>query len=213
MTTHVTVTDYSKTIKGKPVLRDVNAAFEHGRIYGIVGPNGSGKTMLLRAVCGFIRPDRGQVAINGRRVAFNRRLPESVGVVIETPGFVNSESAIDNLRYLAGINGAFDHRETHRLLNVFGLDDHREEKVGSYSLGMRQKLGVVQALMEHQPLILLDEPTNGLDERSVEVFLEEMMWQRAQGHTVVIASHHSDELNRIADELYAMHDGQLEVRA
>ncbi|KFI96833.1 ABC transporter ATP-binding protein [Bifidobacterium stellenboschense] len=213
MTTHVTVTDYSKTIKGKPVLRGVNAAFEHGRIYGIVGPNGSGKTMLLRAICGFIRPDRGHVEINGQRVEFNRRLPEPVGVVIENPGFVNSETAMQNLRYLAGINHAYDGRETQRLLRVFGLEEHRDEKVGSYSLGMRQKLGVIQALMEHQPLVLLDEPTNGLDERSVEVFLEEMLRQREQGRTIIIASHHSDELNRIADVLYAMGDGELRPKA
>lgn len=102
-------------------------AFEHGRIYGIVGPNGSGKTMLLRAICGFIRPDRGHVEINGQRVEFNRRLPEPVGVVIENPGFVNSETAMQNLRYLAGINHAYDGRETQRLLRIFGLEEHSDE--------------------------------------------------------------------------------------
>lgn len=206
---HVTITDYSKTIKHKPILRNVNAEFDYGHVYGIVGPNGSGKTMLLRAICGFIRPDSGSVAIEGRTVEFNRRLPEPVGVIIESPGFVLSESGEQNLRYLADINRCYDEEETRRLLTEFGLEVHLNEKVSSYSLGMRQKLGVVQALMEHQRLILLDEPTNGLDEASVTVFLQEMRHQKDLGNTVIIASHHSDELGQIADTLYTMDNGTL----
>ncbi|MEJ5921650.1 ABC transporter ATP-binding protein [Bifidobacterium thermophilum] len=209
---YVEITNLTKTIKGKPVLRDVTAGFERGTIYGIVGPNGSGKTMLLRAICGFIRPDTGTVSIGGKPVEFNRKLPESVGVIIENPGFILAQSAMDNLRYLADINHAFDEQETMRLLTVFGLQNHANEKVKSYSLGMRQKLAIVQALMEHQPLIALDEPTNGLDEHSVAMFLEEMRHQRSLGHTVIIASHHSDELHQIADCLYTMADGVLSTR-
>lgn len=206
---YVEVHHLTKTIKRKTVLRDVNAEFERGNIYGIVGPNGSGKTMLLRAICGFIRPDTGTVSIDGKPVEFNKKLPESVGVIIENPGFIPSQSAMENLRYLADINHAFDQHEIMRLLDLFGLRNHAQEKVRSYSLGMRQKLAIVQALMEHQPLILLDEPTNGLDERSVTVFLEEMKRQRDAGRTVLIASHHSDELSRIANHLYLMSDGVL----
>ena len=206
---YVEVHHLTKTIKRKTVLRDVNAEFERGNIYGIVGPNGSGKTMLLRAICGFIRPDTGTVSIDGKPVEFNKKLPESVGVIIENPGFIPSQSAMENLRYLADINHAFDQHEIMRLLDLFGLRNHAQEKVRSYSLGMRQKLAIVQALMEHQPLILLDEPTNGLDERSVTVFLEEMKRQRDAGRTILIASHHSDELSQIANHLYFMSDGVL----
>lgn len=206
---HVAINHLSKTIKHKPILRDVNAQFEHGAVYGIVGPNGSGKTMLLRAICGFIHPTAGQVLINGQPVEFNRRLPEPVGIIIEEPGFLPYETAMDNLQYLAGINHDFDTTETDRLLTLFGLKGHEREKVKSYSLGMRQKLAIVQALMEHQRLILLDEPTNGLDEHSVQMFLEEMTRQRDKGNTVVIASHHGDELQQIADHFYHMADGML----
>ena len=206
---YVTIENVSKTIKGKQVLCEVNAGFERGRIYGVVGPNGSGKTMLLRAICGFIHVDTGTVSMNGKSVEFNRKLPDSVGVIIENPGFVLSETGMQNLKYLAGINKDFDSDETKRLLKEFGLWEHAGEKVKSYSLGMRQKLAVVQALMEHQNLILLDEPTNGLDEQSVDVFLEEMRRQREQGKTVIIASHHRDELNLIADQFHSMASGRL----
>ena len=161
---YITIDHASKTIKNKQVLRDVSAGFERGRIYGVVGPNGSGKTMLLRAICGFIRLDAGTVTMNGEPVVFNRKLPDSVGVIIENPGFVLSETGMQNLEYLAGINKDFDQEETERLLRLFDLLDHADAKVKSYSLGMRQKLAIVQALMEHQHLIVLDEPTNGLDQ-------------------------------------------------
>jgi len=206
---YVTIENVSKTIKGKQVLCEVNTGFERGRIYGVVGPNGSGKTMLLRAICGFIHVDTGTVSMNGKSVEFNRKLPDSVGVIIENPGFVLSETGMQNLKYLAGINKDFDSDETERLLKEFGLWKHADEKMKSYSLGMRQKLAIVQALMEHQNLILLDEPTNGLDEQSVGVFLEEMRRQREQGKTVIIASHHRDELNLIADQFHSMASGRL----
>ena len=206
---YITIDHASKTIKNKQVLRDVSAGFERGRIYGVVGPNGSGKTMLLRAICGFIRLDAGTVTMNGEPVVFNRKLPDSVGVIIENPGFVLSETGMQNLEYLAGINKDFDQEETERLLRLFDLLDHADAKVKSYSLGMRQKLAIVQALMEHQHLIVLDEPTNGLDQESVAMFLEEMRRQRDRGATVIIASHHFDELSQIADYCYTMRDGVL----
>lgn len=206
---YITIDHASKTIKNKQVLRDVSAGFERGRIYGVVGPNGSGKTMLLRVICGFIRLDAGTVTMNGEPVVFNRKLPDSVGVIIENPGFVLSETGMQNLEYLAGINKDFDQEETERLLRLFDLLDHADAKVKSYSLGMRQKLAIVQALMEHQHLIVLDEPTNGLDQESVAMFLEEMRRQRDRGATVIIASYHFDELNQIADYCYTMRDGVL----
>lgn len=208
---YLQISGLTKTIKRKVILQDINAGFERGAIYGIVGPNGSGKTMLLRAICGFIRPDRGTVSIDGRMVEFNRKPPENIGVIIENPGFVLYETAMENLEYLAGINHRFDRAETERLMALFGLQGHEHEKVKSYSLGMRQKLAIVQALMEHQRLILLDEPTNGLDEHSVTCFLEEMERQRERGNTILIASHHSDELSRIADHVYTMSEGSLSV--
>ncbi|MFZ3477883.1 ABC transporter ATP-binding protein [Bifidobacterium adolescentis] len=206
---YVEIQNYTKRIKRKTVLDHVDCGFERGEVCGLVGPNGSGKTMLLRAMCGFIRPTDGQVSIGGKPVVFNETLPEKIGVLIEHPGFIGADTALGNLKYLAGLDGGLDEQETERLMRVFGIWQHRDEKVKSFSLGMRQKLAIVQALMEHQRLILLDEPTNGLDHESVLAFQREMKRQQNLGNTVIIASHHGDELREIADRILHMENGRV----
>jgi len=206
---YVEIQNYTKRIKRKTVLDHVDCGFERGEVCGLVGPNGSGKTMLLRAMCGFIRPTDGQVSIGGKPVVFNESLPERVGVLIEHPGFIGADTALGNLKYLAGLDGGLDEQETERLMKVFGIWRQRNEKVRSFSLGMRQKLAIVQALMEHQRLILLDEPTNGLDHKSVLAFQREMRRQQNLGNTVIIASHHGDELREIADRILHMENGRV----
>lgn len=206
---YVEIQNYTKRIKRKTVLDHVDCGFERGEVCGLVGPNGSGKTMLLRAMCGFIRPTDGQVSIGGKPVVFNEPLPEKIGVLIEHPGFIGADTALGNLKYLAGLDGGLDEQETERLMRVFGIWQHRDEKVKSFSLGMRQKLAIVQALMEHQRLILLDEPTNGLDHESVLAFQREMKRQQNLGNTVIIASHHGDELREIADRILHMENGRV----
>lgn len=206
---YVEIQNYTKRIKRKTVLDHVDCGFERGEVCGLVGPNGSGKTMLLRAMCGFIRPTDGQASIGGKPVVFNESLPERVGVLIEHPGFIGADTALGNLKYLAGLDGGLDEQETERLMKVFGIWRQRNEKVRSFSLGMRQKLAIVQALMEHQRLILLDEPTNGLDHESVLAFQREMRRQQNLGNTVIIASHHGDELREIADRILHMENGRV----
>lgn len=206
---YVEIQNYTKRIKRKTVLDHVDCGFERGEVCGLVGPNGSGKTMLLRAMCGFIRPTDGQVSIGGKPVVFNESLPERVGVLIEHPGFIGADTALGNLKYLAGLDGGLDEQETERLMKVFGIWRQRNEKVRSFSLGMRQKLAIVQALMEHQRLILLDEPTNGLDHESVLAFQREMRRQQNLGNTVIIASHHGDELRETADRILHMENGRV----
>lgn len=206
---YVEIQNYTKRIKRKTVLDHVDCGFERGEVCGLVGPNGSGKTMLLRAMCGFIRPTDGQVSIGGKPVVFNESLPERVGVLIEHPGFIGADTALGNLKYLAGLDGGLDEQETERLMKVFGIWRQRNEKVRPFSLGMRQKLAIVQALMEHQRLILLDEPTNGLDHESVLAFQREMRRQQNLGNTVIIASHHGDELREIADRILHMENGRV----
>lgn len=206
---YVEIQNYTKRIKRKTVLDHVDCGFERGEVCGLVGPNGSGKTMLLRVMCGFIRPTDGQVSIGGKPVVFNESLPERVGVLIEHPGFIGADTALGNLKYLAGLDGGLDEQETERLMKVFGIWRQRNEKVRSFSLGMRQKLAIVQALMEHQRLILLDEPTNGLDHESVLAFQREMRRQQNLGNTVIIASHHGDELREIADRILHMENGRV----
>ena len=131
---YVQINDFTKTIGGKTVLDSIRVGFEEGTVNGIVGPNGSGKTMLLRALCGFIRPTAGSVSIAGKPVVFNESLPERVGVIIEVPGFIAARTAMENLEYLAGLDGGWDPRETLRLMSLFDLYEHRDEKVKSYSL-------------------------------------------------------------------------------
>ena len=206
---YVEIQNYTKRTKRKTVLDHVDCGFERGEVCGLVGPNGSGKTMLLRAMCGFIRPTDGQASIGGKPVVFNESLPERVGVLIEHPGFIGADTALGNLKYLAGLDGGLDEQETERLMKVFGIWRQRNEKVRSFSLGMRQKLAIVQALMEHQRLILLDEPTNGLDHESVLAFQREMRRQQNLGNTVIIASHHGDELREIADRILHMENGRV----
>ena len=205
----VRIRNLCKTIRQKTVLHHINADFDPGQIYGIIGPNGSGKTMLLRAICGFIRPTEGSITINGAPVQFNHKLPENIGIIIETPGFVNHQTAWQNLTYLASLNNDFDEQETMRLLTAFELQHYCHDKVKSYSLGMRQKLAIVQALMEHQRLILLDEPTNGLDRHAVGVFMDEMLRQRESGR--IIASHHEEEIEQIVDHICSMEQGALHM--
>ena len=209
---YVEIRDYVKIIRHKTVLDHVNCGFERGEVCGLVGPNGSGKTMLLRAVCGFIRSTEGRVLIGGRPVVFNEPLPEKIGVLIEHPGFIGADTAWGNLKYLADLDGGFNEQETERLMRMFGIWHQRDDKMRSFSLGMRQKLAIVQAMMEHQRLILLDEPTNGLDRESVGVFQQEIRRQRNQGNTVVIASHHGDELQEIADRILYVENGQVKDR-
>ena len=182
---YVEIHDYTKIIKRKTVLDHVNCGFERGEICGLVGPNGSGKTMLLRAICGFIRPTDGRVLIGGKPVVFNEALPEKIGVLIEHPGFIGADTAWGNLEYLAGLDGK------------------------SFSLGMRQKLAIVQAIMEHQRLILLDEPMNGLDRESVTAFQQEMRRQRERGNAVIIASHQGAELQEIVDRVLHVENGRI----
>lgn len=126
---YVEIQNYTKRIKRKTVLDHVDCGFERGEVCGLVGPNGSGKTMLLRAMCGFIRPTDGQVSIGGKPVVFNETLPEKIGVLIEHPGFIGADTALGNLKYLAGLDGGLDEQETERLMRVFGIWQHRDEKV------------------------------------------------------------------------------------
>lgn len=206
---YVQVSGVTKTIKHKQVLDEASMSCEKGKVYGLVGPNGSGKTMMLRTICGFIHPDAGTVEVGGKPVVFNENLPVRMGAIIETPGFIGNKSAMWNLEYLADLDKGWDLKETLRLLDIFNLYKKSEDKVKSYSLGMRQKLAVVQALMEHQELVLLDEPTNGLDKASVGVFLDEIDRQRESGTTVIIASHHDDEITQVADAVYTIEEGRI----
>ncbi|GFZ26849.1 ABC transporter ATP-binding protein [Lactobacillus corticis] len=200
----------SKTIKQIPVLEDVNLSLVQGKIYGFVGENGSGKTMLFRAILGFIKTS-GTISIAGQKVKLNQKLPVNTGTIIETPHFMASSTGWENLKYLASLNHLASDEDILAAMKVFGLDQKRNLKVKQYSLGMRQQLAIIQSFMEGQELLILDEPTNGLDDKSVDRFIKLMKDLRDQGKTILISSHERALIEKIADETFEMAAGHCKA--
>lgn len=198
----------TKTLNKKQVLNHIQLQLDKGKIYGLVGANGSGKTMLMRALCGFIKLDEGTISIDNQPVQFNQDLPVTVGLILETPGFVPSQSAMQNLQFLLSLNHQSD-QFVEPLLKFFDLWNVKDTKVKDFSLGMRQKLGIIQAVMEDQELLILDEPTNGLDKQTIEKFIQLVQALKEKGKTILIASHHEYEIKELADEMIEISEGTL----
>ena len=204
---YIKITDVNKTIKKAPILRDINLEFTGGKVYGLRGKNGSGKTMLMRAICGLITPDSGIIDINGKILGKDISFPESIGVLIENPAFIDSYTGYDNLKMLASINkGEVD---ISRALETVGLNLQDKRKYRKYSLGMRQRLGIAQVLMEDPDFILLDEPMNGLDNEGVVQMRELFIKLKQQGKTFLVVSHNRDDIEALCDEVYEMDAGML----
>lgn len=158
----------SREFNGITVLNDINLALESGKIYGLIGRNGSGKTVLMKIICGFLMPSKGYVLINGRKLGKDIDFPENTGIIIEAPTFLAHLNAYQNLKNLADIRGIIGPDEIRQSISAVGLDPNSNKKVGKFSLGMRQKLGIAQAIMENPDILILDEPFNGLDKDSVK---------------------------------------------
>ena len=201
-----------KSIKKKEVLRDISYSFEEGKIYGLYGRNGSGKTMLLRAVCGLIFPTSGTIDIDGKRLHQEISVPPSVGVIIENTELLPPYDALSNLKILAKIKKIVSEEEIKETIRMVGLDPESRQKVKAYSLGMRQKLAIAQAIFEKPELLPLDEPTNALDENSVINIRELFLKLREKGTTIIIASHNKEDLSVLADETLYINQGKLEVK-
>ena len=200
------------SVKKKEVLRDISYSFEEGKIYGLYGRNGSGKTMLLRAVCGLIFPTSGTIDIDGKRLHQEISVPPSVGVIIENTELLPQYDALTNLKILAKIKKIVSEEEIKETIRMVGLDPESRQKVKAYSLGMRQKLAIAQAIFEKPELLLLDEPTNALDENSVINIRELFLKLREKGTTIIIASHNKEDLSVLADETLYINQGKLEVK-
>mgnify|MGYP000752661537 FL=1 len=171
------------------VLKDVSHTFEKGKIHGIVGNNGSGKTVLMKCICGFLKPDSGVIYVNHKQVGKETDFPEDIGIIIETPGFLPHLSGTQNLKILASLQKKANALTIRTVLEQVGLDPDMKKPVGKYSLGMRQRLGFAQALMEDPSLLILDEPLNGLDKHGVVHIRNVIKGLRAEGKTVILASH------------------------
>lgn len=209
----VEVKNYTKILKKKKVLNDVSITFDSGHIYGLYGRNGSGKTMMLRAISGLIFPTSGSVTIDGKVLHQDMSFPDSIGVIIENTNLLPQYSAYTNLKLLAKIRNSADDGDIFEAIRKVGLDPEDKRNVKVYSLGMKQKLSIAQAIFEKPDVLLLDEPTNALDQESIAIVRSVLMEMKEKGCTIIIASHHRDDLEYLCDEIYYMNDGILHTDA
>ena len=206
----VVFNNYNKLIKKKEILTDINLTFEIGKIYGLHGHNGSGKTMLLRAICGLILPTSGSVTVDGKTVGKDIEFPDSVGVIIENMSLIPEYTGFKNLQLLAGIKKKIGDSEIRDTLISVGLDPDDKRKVKEYSLGMKQKLNFAQAIMEKPELLLLDEPTNAMDVQTVEKVRSILAEMKEKGTLIIIASHNKEDLDALCDEFIDICDGKIQ---
>lgn len=206
---YIEVNNYTKIIKGMTVLDNVNLTLEKGSISLIVGGNGSGKTMLLRALSGLIFPTSGEILIDGKKMIFNEKFPVDIGICIEQNGMQSNISGFENLAYLANINKIIDEKEILRYMKLFDIYRYKYMKFKKYSLGMKKKLALIQAVMENQDLMIFDEPLNGLDEKSIDVFVKLLEEEKAKGKTIIIATHKQNIFENILDRVFEMYHGRL----
>lgn len=195
-----------KAFGNEPVLKDVNLTIPYGHICGIVGNNGSGKTVLMKCICGFMRPDSGSILVNGIQVGKKCDFPDSIGMIIETPGFLPNISGYQNLKILAALKGRIGRKEIMESLCRVGLEPYMEKMVSKYSLGMRQRLGIAQAIMENPKVLVLDEPFNGLDKGGTEQMRELFKEMKSQGKAILLASHNAQDIELLCDEVYEVEE-------
>lgn len=194
---------------GDVLLKDISVSLSKCQIHGFVGKNGSGKTMLLKVLCGYLRPTTGHVTIDGKRLYSEIQFPPSMGLILETPGFLPFVSGRQNLRILAGICRKIDEKRINSILEMVGLQKASGKWVGQYSLGMRQRLGIAQAIMEDPDLLILDEPFNGLDTQGILDMRNLFKHLRAEGKTMILTSHNTEDIDELCDTVYQMDTGIL----
>lgn len=209
MGTCIEVQNVVKRFRDQVVLKNVSISFEKGQIHGIVGRNGSGKTVLFKCICGLMHPEEGVILVNGKRVGRDVDMPEDIGAIIEAPGFLPNYSGYKNLRFLANIRRKIGKEEILNVLKTVGLDPESRKHVGKYSLGMRQRLGIAQAIMEDPEILILDEPMNGLDNAGVQDIRELLLELKAQGKTILLASHNHEDIAALCDTVHEMDGGIL----
>lgn len=205
----IKVNNLSLKIKTTDILKNINLEFEKGKIHGLIGRNGSGKTMLMKCICGFIKPTEGTVHVAEKQIGKDCDFPENVGIIIETPGFIPYYSGYKNLKLLADLNRKIDGEKIKETMNQVGLDPNLKRHVKKYSLGMRQRLGLAQAIMEDPDLLILDEPMNGLDKDGVADMRKYLLNLKEQGKTILIASHSAEDIEILCDTVCEMDKGVL----
>lgn len=202
----IVVEHVSKAFGKEQVLKDVNLTIPPGQICGIVGNNGSGKTVLMKCICGFLHPDSGRIFVNEKQVGWDCDFPDSLGVIIETPGFIPNLSGYQNLKILAALKAKIGKNEITETLKRVGLSPAMKKPVAKYSLGMRQRLGIAQAIMENPDVLILDEPFNGLDKAGAAQMRELLKELKMQGKAVLLASHNAQDIEELCDAVHEMED-------
>ena len=212
MASAIIIENLRKSFGEEEILHGICREFETGKIHGIVGNNGSGKTVMMKCICGFLRPDEGHVFVNGLEVGKDIDFPEDMGIIIETPGFLPGVTGMKNLKLLASLRGIADDRRIRQTIERVGLDSKLRTPVSKYSLGMRQRLGIAQAIMEDPSLLILDEPFNGLDKHGVAKIRSLIKELRAEGKTILLASHNQADIDELCDTVCEMDAGYMTMK-
>lgn len=208
----IEISHVSKSFQTYRALDDVSLDIEKGKIYGIIGRNGSGKTVLFKCICGFLKTDSGEIKVDGKTIGKEIEAPQNAGIIIENPGFLPAYSGYQNLKFLADINKKIGKQEIRNVLEKVGLDPAMKKPVGKYSLGMRQRLGIAQAIMENPSLLILDEPMNGLDYQGVKDVRKILLDLKVEGKTILLASHNREDIAFLCDETVHIDHGKLVER-
>ncbi len=205
----IEIKNITKSYDERKILDDISINFEEGKIYGIIGQNGSGKSVLLKVMSGFITPDQGTIIYDGKDINKEETFPDNTGVLLDNSGFVPNLTGFDNLKLLATINKIIDDDEIIEELKNVNLLEEKDKKYYKYSLGMRKKLGICQAIMEHQKYVILDEPFSGIDKGSLAMIYDYLKKIKSEGRTLIISTHTSDRAKDLYDEIYELEEGKL----
>lgn len=211
MEAYIELRHVSKKFREDTVLYDINVLMERGKVYGFSGNNGSGKTVLMKCICGFLPVTEGSIRVAGKLIGREIDFPESIGVIIETPGFLPNLTGMRNLEILAGLRNCISKEQICQAIEKAGLDPHLRKSVAKYSLGMRQRLGIAQAIMEDPEFLILDEPFNGLDKHGVADIRALLLELKKQGKTIILASHNSEDIRILCDRVYEMDGGRMRM--
>lgn len=206
---YIVVDDVTKMFGKETAVDHLSLSIEQGEIHGLIGRNGSGKTVLMKMICGFLQPTQGTVTVGEKQIGRECDFPPETGVIIEAPGFCTSMSGYENLKALAGIRGWVGRTEIRKVMRKVNLDPDSRKRVSGYSMGMRQRLGIAQAIMEEPKLLILDEPFNGLDRKGAAEIRDLLLELREQGTTIVVSSHYYEDIEYLCDAVTELDHGRI----